>query len=80
MSTVKVIELVGNSTISWQDAAERAIRDASESLRHITGIDVVHQTAIVEGGSIKEYRTTIHIAFVVDHHSDLIGPVTISKN
>lgn len=73
MAVVKVIELVGTSKLSWQDAAESAIREAAESLRHITGIDVLKQTAQVEAGKITEYRTTMNVAFVVEHHSHLVG-------
>lgn len=73
MTVVKVIELVGTSTKSWQDAAESVIREAAQTLRHITGVDVVSQTAHVENGEIKEYRTTVNVAFVVEHHTHLIG-------
>ncbi|MEX1027746.1 MAG: dodecin family protein [Candidatus Paceibacterota bacterium] len=73
MAVVKVVELVGTSKNSWQDAAEEAIREASQSLRHITGVDVVNQTAQVKDGKISEYRTTLNVAFVVEHHSHLIG-------
>ena len=73
MTVVKVIELVGTSKKSWQDAVEDAIREASESLRHITGVDVIKQTAHVENGKITEYRATLNVAFVVEHHSHLIG-------
>lgn len=73
MAVVKVVELVGTSNESWQGAAQAAIQEASQSLRHITGVDVVNQTAKVEGGKIVEYRTTLNVAFVVEHHSHLIG-------
>jgi flavin-binding protein dodecin len=73
MSVVKIVELVGTSKESWQDAAEEAIREASQSLRHITGVDIVNQTAQVENGKITEYRTTLNVAFVVEHHSHLVG-------
>ena len=73
MAVVKVVELVGTSKESWQDAAREAIKEASGSLRHITGVDVVNQTAHVENGDISEYRTTLNVAFVVEHHSQLIG-------
>lgn len=73
MSVVKVVELVGTSDKSWQDAAQAAIQEAAQSLRHITGVDVIRQTAHVENGKIAEYRATIHVAFVVEHHSHLIG-------
>ena len=73
MTIVKVVELVGTSSESWQDAAQQAIEEASQSLRHITGVDVVNQTAKVKDGKICEYRTTLNVAFVVEHHSHLIG-------
>jgi flavin-binding protein dodecin len=73
MSVVKVVELVGTSKEGWQDAANVAIKEAAGSLRHITGIDVVNQTAQVENGQITEYRTTINVAFVIEHHSQLVG-------
>jgi len=37
-STVKVIELVGESSESWEDAAEQALRDASETIDEISGV------------------------------------------
>lgn len=73
MSVVKVVELVGTSKESWEDAAQEAIREASQSLRHIRGVDIVKQTAHVEHGKITEYRTTMNVAFVVEHHSHLVG-------
>lgn len=35
------------------------------------GVDVVHQTALVTHGNITEYRATVHITFIVEHHSHL---------
>lgn len=62
-STVKVIELVGSSTESWEDAAQNALDDADETIENITGIEVESQTAEVDGGQIDQYRTTLHVAF-----------------
>lgn len=61
--TVKVIELVGSSTNSWEDAAQNALDDANESLENINGIEIESQTADVEGGQIDQYKTTVHVAF-----------------
>jgi flavin-binding protein dodecin len=72
-TVVKVIELVGTSSESWQHAAEEAIREASQTLRHITGVDAIKHTAHVEGGKIVEYRTTMNVAFIVEHYSHLVG-------
>ena len=73
MTAIKVIELVGTSHNGWEDAVQQVVKEASESLRHITGVDLVHQTAIVVDGNITEYRATVRIAFVVEHMSHLVG-------
>jgi len=65
MPVVKVIELVGNSTVSWEDAAKNAVAEAAKTIRNITGVDVVGQTAVVKGGVITEFRANVKIAFVV---------------
>ncbi len=66
MSNVaKVIELVGNSDIGWEDAANNAVKAASRTLHDITGIEVVNMTAKVKDGKIVEYKTTVKIAFAV---------------
>lgn len=73
MSVIKVVELVGTSKTSWEDAVQQMLTEASESLRHISGVDLVKQTAHVENGKITEYRATCHVAFVVEHHSHIVG-------
>lgn len=73
MAVVKVIELVGTSKKSWEDAVQQVVTEASQSLRHITGVDVVNQTVKVDDGRISEYRTTVNVAFVLEHHSHLVG-------
>lgn len=64
--TVKVIELVGNSSDSWEDAAQSALDDANETLEHISGIEIKSQTADVENGQIDQYRTTVDVAFELE--------------
>ncbi len=65
MSTVKVIELIGTSSQSWEDAANSAVKEAQETIKGITGLEVVAQTAKVENGVITEYRTNVKVAFLV---------------
>lgn len=64
--TVKVIELVGNSSESWEDAAQNALEDADETLEGISGIEIVSQTADVADGEIEQYRTTVHVSFALE--------------
>ncbi len=73
MAVIKVVEIVGTSTKGWQDAAETAVKAAALSVRHITGVDVVRQTAIVNEGTIVEYRAALHVAFRVEEHGHLVG-------
>jgi dodecin len=65
-AVVRVIELVGVSDRSWSDAAQQAVARASETLRHITGLDVLHSTAVVRDGRIAEYHVNVKVAFVVE--------------
>jgi hypothetical protein len=66
MTTVKVIELVGNSEESWEDAAQQAVQDASETLENVSGVEVESKTADVEDGEIVNYRTTLHVSFALE--------------
>ena len=53
---VKVIELMSESSKSWEDAAQSAIREASQTLRNIRSLYVKELTASVENGRITSYR------------------------
>lgn len=66
MGVIKVIELVGNSKKSWEDAANQAVMTAAATLRGLTGADVVGMTAVVKDGKIVEYRATVKIAFMIE--------------
>lgn len=61
--TVKVIELIGNSTDSWEDPTQNALDEADEMLENIIGSERETQTADVRDGQIEQYKTTVHMAF-----------------
>jgi hypothetical protein len=65
-ATIKVIELVGVSNTSWSDAAQQAVTDAARTVRHITGVDVLHSTAVVRDDKIVEYHVNVKLAFVTE--------------
>lgn len=69
MTAIKVIKVLGTSSESWEAAAEEAVREASETIDDIRGVDVESWTASVEGGSIAEYKATVEIAFPVRDQS-----------
>jgi len=66
MSVLKVIELVGTSPNSWEEAADNAVKKAAESLRGIVGADVVGQNVVVKDGAVTEYRVDVKVAFLVE--------------
>jgi len=65
-AVVRVIELVGVSSKSWSDAAQQAVKRASETIRHITGLEVLRSTALVKDGKPIEYHVNVKLAFVVE--------------
>ena len=63
---VKVIELVGESDQSWEDAVQVAVKQASKTLRGITGVEVLNWSGKVdEQGEIVGYRANVQVAFAV---------------
>lgn len=63
---VKVLELVTESTKSWEDAAENAVKDASKTVKNITGVDVRGFKAEVKDGKIVKFKAHCKVAFVVE--------------
>lgn len=67
MTVTKVIELVGESKVSWEDAVRDAVKSASKTVHGITGVHVKNMTGNVDAeGNIVEYKTDIEVAFAVD--------------
>ena len=63
MAIVKVIELLAESTKSWEDAANNAVTEASKSIRNIKSVYIKDFNAEVENGKIKNYRLNCKISF-----------------
>ncbi|HXT85214.1 MAG TPA: dodecin family protein [Verrucomicrobiae bacterium] len=68
-NVAKITELVGSSSKSWEDAAQVALDEAKKTVRGITGLDMIHMTAVVDPstGNITMYHSTVKIAFGVEH-------------
>lgn len=63
---VKVVELVGESQSSWRNAVENAVRQASQELPNVTGVEVYNLTANVENGKVSEFKANVKVACVSD--------------
>ena len=66
MAVVKIIEVLGTSKDSWADAAREAVQEAEKSVRGISGVELVSQTAKVKDGKITEFHATCKIAFRIE--------------
>jgi flavin-binding protein dodecin len=62
-SVYKIIEIVGTSTKSWEDAAKTALETAAKSLDDIRVAEVVKQDVTVENGKVSAYRVRLNISF-----------------
>ena len=66
MAVARVTTIVASSKTGWQDAAQEGFRRASKTLRGITGLRILEQTAHVEKGKIIEYRIHMNVTFVLE--------------
>ena len=66
MSVGKVVELIGSSKLSFDDAVKNAVDEAAKTIRGITGIWVKGLKAQVEKGKITEYRAIVKLTFIVE--------------
>ena len=62
-SIYKVIEIIGTSEISWEDAAARAIERASKTLHDLRIAEVSDMDLKIENGKVVAYRTKIKVSF-----------------
>jgi flavin-binding protein dodecin len=63
MSVYKVIEIIGTSSQSWEDAATTAVKTARESLRDLRVAEVVEQDLDIADGDAITFRTKLRISF-----------------
>ena len=64
MAVVKIIELVGSSPKSSDEAVSNALADAKQTLRNIKAVDVV--STGLRGDNLDEWRAHVRIAFLIE--------------
>ena len=62
-SVYKIIEIVGTSTKSWEDAAKTAVERAGKSLRELRVAEVSKLDMVIEDGKVSLYRARITVSF-----------------
>lgn len=66
MTVFKVIELVGESSKSWEDAVADAVSRACKTVNGLNGVELVNMTGKVKDGRIMSYKANVKAAFEVD--------------
>jgi flavin-binding protein dodecin len=69
-STYKVIELIGTSDKSWEEAAKVAVEKAAQHLRELRVAEVVEQDVVITGGKVELYRTKVKVSFKYEGHPE----------
>jgi flavin-binding protein dodecin len=64
--TFKLIELVGTSSKSFEDAVQNAVADAAKSLRDLAWFEVLEQRGRIKNGAVAEFQVKLHVAFKIE--------------
>ena len=64
-SVYKVVELVGTSTKSWEDAAKNAVETAAGSLRDLRVAEIVKLDMTVDNGKVSAFRARVDVSFKI---------------
>lgn len=70
MAVAKVIEILAESDEGWEDAARKAVAEASETIRNIKHVWVDGMQAEVKDGEIVKYRLNAKVTFIVRDNRD----------
>ncbi len=79
MAVLKVVELVGTSRKGWEDAVQQVFREASDSLRKIHGVRVVHQATRLAAGRVREYLATCRVAYELEEGGHLPADQAVER-
>ena len=63
MSVLKVIEVLGNSTVSFEDAVKNVVNEASKTVKDIKSVYVKDMQVTVKNNAVTEYRVNTKVCF-----------------
>ena len=62
-SSYKIIELVGTSTVSWEEAAKTAVEMAGQSLKDLRIAEITKLDMQIDEGNVVSYRARVSVSF-----------------
>ncbi len=65
-SVYRVIELIGSSSDSWEQAAANAVKEASQTYSNLRVAEVIEMDVLIENGSVIAYRTKLRLSYKFD--------------
>ncbi len=68
-SVYKIVELVGSSEVSWEDAAKNAVETATKSLRDLRIAEISKLDLRIEDGKVVAYRARVNVSFKYEQTS-----------
>jgi len=66
MSVVKVVELLAESSESWEDAARQAVQEATSTIRGVQSVYISEFQATVENDQVRTFRVNAKVSFVLE--------------
>jgi len=63
--TYKLIELVGTSTESFEDAVNNAVKEAAKTIKNMAWLEVVEQRGHIADGEVSEYQVKVKLSFKI---------------
>ncbi len=66
MAVAKVIEILAESEISWEEATKEAVKEVAKSIHHIQSVYVESMQAVVKDNQIVKYRVNAKVTFIVE--------------
>ena len=63
---MKVIDIMSESSESWEDATQNAVSEVCKSVKGVNSVWVKDQSAVVEDGKITKYRVKLKVSFAVE--------------
>jgi dodecin len=67
-STYDLIELIGTSRTSWEDAAKNVVEVAAKHLRELRVAEVMEKDVVIRNGKVDAYRTKVKLSFKYERH------------
>jgi flavin-binding protein dodecin len=68
-SVYSIIEIVGTSTTSWEDAAKSVLETAGKTLEDLRVAEIVKQDVTIENGKVASFRVRMNVSF--KYHPDI---------